>query len=208
MVQINGKPLLEIWLENLIKVGVEEFIINTHYLSGQVEEFITKSRYKNKVKLVHEQELLGTAGTLISNIEFYKGEEGFLIHADNYCLANLLNFEIAHKRRPKNCVLSMMTFRADNTSECGIVELDEDGVVINFHEKKKNPPGNLANGAIYILSSEFLSEMNNVDKKIQCFSKEILPNYMGKIYAHEADAVLIDIGTVEAYGKVRNYLAP
>ncbi|WP_309497815.1 sugar phosphate nucleotidyltransferase [Sulfurovum sp.] len=39
LVPINGKPLLEYWLENLNKVGVNEFLINTHYLHKEIENY-------------------------------------------------------------------------------------------------------------------------------------------------------------------------
>ena len=49
-----------------------------------------------------ENELLGTAGTLISNLDFFEGKDGILLHADNYCLANFSDFIEAHKNRPKD----------------------------------------------------------------------------------------------------------
>jgi mannose-1-phosphate guanylyltransferase len=94
---------------------------------------------EKKIKLVHENDLLGTAGTLIENLEFFQGEDGLLTHADNYCLADFSAFESAHKNRPPGCVMTMMTFRTDDPSSCGIVELDESGIVIEFHEKVGKP---------------------------------------------------------------------
>ncbi len=55
LVPINGKPLLEIWLETLTKAGVKEFLINTHYLHEKVEAFVYDSKYKNVVTLVYEK---------------------------------------------------------------------------------------------------------------------------------------------------------
>ena len=43
LVPIQGRPLLEIWLDKLCEVGVQEFLVNTHYLAAQVEEFISNS---------------------------------------------------------------------------------------------------------------------------------------------------------------------
>ena len=57
LVQINGKPLLQIWLENLTKYGVKEFLINTHYLHKQVEDFANNSTFKEKITLIYEKEL-------------------------------------------------------------------------------------------------------------------------------------------------------
>ena len=39
LVPIKGKPLLQIWLEKLTKVGVSEIFINTHYLHKKVRLF-------------------------------------------------------------------------------------------------------------------------------------------------------------------------
>jgi alkylation response protein AidB-like acyl-CoA dehydrogenase len=54
--------------------------------------------------------LLGTAGTLMENLDFFRGEDGMLIHADNYCMADLNLFIQAHLQRPPSCLMTMMTF--------------------------------------------------------------------------------------------------
>ena len=84
-----------------------------------------------------------------------------LIHADNYCLADFSCFMKCHKERPKNCDITMMTFKTEEASNCGIVIVDKYKIVKSFHEKSSNPPGNLANGAVYILSKKSLHEIKN-----------------------------------------------
>ena len=37
-----------------------------------------------------------------------------------------------------------------------IIEVDKKGIVTNFYEKIKNPPGSLANGAVYAFDNDFL----------------------------------------------------
>ena len=49
LVSINNKPLLQYWLEQLEKIGVKEFIINTHYLHDQVQDFIKKVNSQKKL---------------------------------------------------------------------------------------------------------------------------------------------------------------
>lgn len=199
LVPIKGQPLLEIWLNRLANNGIETFFINTHYLAKQVREFIKSSPFREQVLLSHEVELLGTAGTVIANLEFFQGQDGMLIHADNLCLADLSAFQAAHHSRPPECLITMMTFRTTNPSSCGIVELNERGVVINFHEKVENPPGNLANGAIYILSAEFLSQMSFKFEGAKDFSTEVLNQLVGRIYSFETCEKFLDIGTPENY---------
>ncbi len=201
LVPIQGKPLLEIWLDKLCEAGVQEFLVNTHYLAGQVEEFISISRHQKLVTVVNEPNLLGTAGTLHKNIDFFRGQDGMLIHADNFCLANFGAFQRAHRNRPTECLVTMMTFDTDMPSLCGIIEQDERGVVIGFHEKVDRPPGNLANGAIYLLSSEFFQILETEFRDASCFSTQILPKMMGRIYTYKTNAPLIDIGSPETYKK-------
>ena len=92
LVPIGGKPLLQIWLERLSEAGFGPFLINTHYLHERVVEFVRESPFSNQISLVYEPELLGTAGTLINNIDFFQGKDGMVLHADNYCLADMKAF--------------------------------------------------------------------------------------------------------------------
>jgi len=199
LVPINGRPLLDIWLEKLTLSGFGPFLVNTHYLSGQVERYLSDSCYASVVTLLNEPQLLGTAGTLIRNRAFFEETDGLLLHADNYCLADLEGFVYAHQNRPVDCLLTMMTFRTDSPSSCGIVELDERGVVIGFYEKVSSPPGDLANGAIYLLSNEFLNYIGEEFLGSVDFSVDVLPKMLGKIYTYETKEILIDIGTISAY---------
>ena len=201
LVPIRGKPLLEIWLEQLTDAGIGPFLINTHFLAEQVEAYIGSSPYRDQVTLVHEHELRGTAGTLIANLEFLGGEDGLLIHADNYCRPDLREFMHAHQKRPADSVMSMMTFRTDRPSSCGIVELDDRGVVIGFHEKVESPPGNIANGAIYILSTDLLRVLETEFLKASDFSTQVLPLFVGRIFTYETKGLFLDIGTPDAYYK-------
>ena len=55
LLPINGKPLLEIWLEHLERSGVEEVLINTHWLHEKVEDYVNNwsaSHKKIKIKSI------------------------------------------------------------------------------------------------------------------------------------------------------------
>ncbi|MDD3312116.1 nucleotidyltransferase family protein [Pseudodesulfovibrio sp.] len=203
LVPINGRPLLDIWLDNLSRAGIGPFLVNTHYLSEQVEAYVRGSRFRNAVTLVHEPTLLGTAGTLLANADFLDGGDGLLLHADNYCKPDFAAFAAAHRARPQGCVMTMMTFRTATPSSCGIVELDERGVVVGFHEKSATPPGNLANGAIYLLSDEMLRILRADYGDAADLSTEILPHFVGRIFTYETSSFFLDIGTPATYAQAQ-----
>ena len=91
-----------------------------------------------------------------------------------------------------------MTFRTDEPSNCGIVELNDYGYVINFHEKKKDPPGNLANAAIYIFQPEVIEYIQTLNKNIIDISTDVIPKFLGKIQAYQNNLYLRDIGNLKS----------
>ena len=133
LIKINGVPLLGYWLKKLDNLGCNEVLINTHYLNNQVEEYLSKSKFDNmKVSTFYEESLLGTAGTLLENLNFFQDSLGLLIHADNFTDDKLDDFISVHRSKPEDCLLTMLTFKTDNPSNCGIVEKDRAGKIINF----------------------------------------------------------------------------
>ena len=200
LVPIKGKPLLHIWLEQLTAANIGPFLINTHYLADQVALFVNNSDYRESITIVHEKKLRGTAGTLIDHLSFFGNDDGMLIHADNYSQADLNAFKAAHVNRPKICLMTMMVFETDFPSECGVVVLNEE-IVVEFYEKVKTPPSNLANGAIYILSPEMIQILSENFNNATDFSTQIIQHFLGRIYVYKTKEKFIDIGTPQNYQK-------
>lgn len=67
LIPIHGRPLLDYWLEILVNHGVSEIVINTHYFSPLVVDYVNRSSWVDKVVMVHEENLLGTGGTILAN---------------------------------------------------------------------------------------------------------------------------------------------
>ena len=196
LVPIAGKPLLARWLEQLESLSCQAAMVNTHYLAEQVVAFLKKRQAGDmSVKHVYEPELLGTAGTLLANQSFFAGCTGILIHADNATDTDLRCLIKAHRERPSHCLLTMLTFSTKTPSQCGIVGIDSDGVVKAFHEKASNPPGNRANGAVYVFDQELIEELVELGPRISDFSTHVLPALVGRIQTCHTSAQYLDIGT-------------
>ncbi|MDM8535859.1 nucleotidyltransferase family protein [Desulfobacterales bacterium HSG17] len=203
LVLIKGKPLLEYWLEMIFDAGIASVMINLHYLSEKVIEYLDNSPFKNRVTTVYEKQLLGTAGTLLKNRSFFNDDQILLIHADNFSIFNLNDFIQAHNLRPAICDMTLMTFNTDTPESCGILELDKDNIVHGFHEKVDNPPGKLANGAVYILENSIFTFLKGLKKQKIDFSTEVLPDFIGRIYTFHNNHYHRDIGTPESYKKAQ-----
>ena len=198
LVPIHGQPLLGYWLDRLLDDGIERALINTHYLPEVVERFVRASPWREKIDVVYETVLLGTGGTVLRNREFFSGAPFMVAHADNLTRFNVREFIDAHRNRPAGVDITMMTFDTDAPETCGIVELDERGVVIGFHEKSASPPGCRANAAVYIFEPAVVDFLASLGKEVIDLSLEVIPHYLGRMHCfHNADYHR-DIGNPES----------
>ena len=79
----------------------------------------------------------------------------------------------------------MLTFQTDSPQNCGIVQRDKDMIVQKFFEKVENPPGNIANGAIYVFESNLIEKLSESYSNLNDFSKDVIPLFLGKIFFNE-----------------------
>ncbi|WP_315738895.1 MULTISPECIES: nucleotidyltransferase family protein [unclassified Bradyrhizobium] len=198
LVRVHDRPLLDYWLDLVFEGGIERALLNTHWLAEQVRVHVAQSRWRDRIDLVHEDELLGTGGTVLANRAWF-GDQPFLVaHADNLTDFDVAGLLSAHRNRPDGCIMTMLAFRTDDPSSCGILELDDQHRVIAFHEKVKNPPGNLANGAVYVFDPAVITDIAALGKPIVDLSTEIIPNYLGRILCVETSGYHRDIGNPES----------
>jgi len=203
LMPIGKRPLLAYWLEYVKLMGIEKTLVNLHHHHGIVHDFLNCSIYQERVHSIFEPVLLGTAGTIRSNIEFIGTNTLLLVHADNWSVCDWKSFlTFHHYERPENCPITMMTFSCENPSSCGILELDDMGIVKMMHEKVSEPPGNLANAAVYLIEPEVVHWI--LDRPlISDFSTEVLPFFMGRIATWHNKVVHRDIGTPEVLVKAQ-----
>lgn len=198
LVPIRGRPLLSYWFDMLFSEGVECALVNTHYHAEAVEAFVAQSTWRDRVETVYEPELLGTGGTVLRN-RAWLGREAFMVaHADNLSRFPVQTFIAAHQQRPVVAAMTMMTFNTDAPQSCGIVELDSHGIVQRFHEKVRNPPGNCANGAVYICEPEIVDFLAGLGREFIDLSTDVIPVFTGRIATYHNTGYHRDIGTVES----------
>lgn len=204
LVPIQGRPVLGYWIDMLLDAGVERILINTHYLPDQVRDYCNSDTWRDQIDLVHEEELLGTAGTLRANHDYFRGQSPFFMaHADNLSVFDPAVYFLTHERRPSGCVGTIMTFETDQPQSCGILELDSHEVVQCVHEKVANPPGNLANGAVFLLETEVLDWVCANPEAFD-FCGDVVPSLTGKWYTFFNETFHRDIGTIAALKKAES----
>ena len=65
----------------------------------------------------------------------------------------------------------MMTFTTNNPKSCGIVSVNNEGVVEKFYEKQEGENGNIANAAIYCFNDYLINFLLSKRKIILTLAK-------------------------------------
>lgn len=196
LMPIGGRPLLDYWLTALSSAGISHAVVNLHAHSDLVHSYLSRPVYAHWVYALHERNLLGTAGTLRELAPVLPEAPVVVAHADNLISCDFRAFIDAHSDRTKGTAITMMTFSSSTPTSCGIVNVNDDGVVTHMEEKPVDPKGCLANGAVYILEPQvirFIVENPDVGD----ISTGVLPHFMGKIQSWYNPNVLRDIGTLD-----------
>jgi mannose-1-phosphate guanylyltransferase len=199
LLHINGRPILDYWLEACERNDISDVLINGHYLSDMLEDYLerVRNRFSMTIHYCYEEKLLGTGGTVWKNRRFVENEEFFLLcHGDNFTDMDIADFIRFHRQKQSH--LTVALFEANNPQQCGIVEeLDGNSRILRFVEKPARPTSSLANAAIFLMSPEIINDFPN--KMIIDFSKEVLPLQQGKMFGYKIRGYNVDIGTIDNY---------
>jgi len=199
LMEIDGVPLLKITIEKLFKLGVSDIIINTHYLHQQIEDFVSQQTYRDKIKLVYEPELLGTAGTLKKNFSELENSDFFILHGDNYFADSLQKLLSHHRASGDDVLVSMGTFMVDDPKDFGTVNVDGNSIVTEYFEKNPRSVFRTANSAIYIMKPAITKYLQDMSEKENDLSRDLIPKLVNKILTVPLDGFFLDIGTPENY---------
>lgn len=197
LVPIAGRPLLDYWVDALVRAGVREALINTHHLPEQVRAYIELVNAAGPLQLVesYEPELLGSAGTVHANRDYVpEGGEALIIYSDNLSdvdLSELIAFHRSHSDP-----FTMLLFRAPRPEKCGIAELDGDGRIVSFVEKPKQPRSDLANAGVYVMTAAAYHEIGDLNAFDLGF--DALPRFAGRMRGFVHEGYHRDIGDLES----------
>ncbi len=200
LLEIDGMPLLDIWLDAFDRASVDEVLVNLHHLPELVRGHLSTRTGPPSVRMVFEPELMGSAGTLLANRDWVRDEEFFLAcNADNLTDFDLRSLIAEHRHHGGMATLTV--FRSENPSAGGVVELDASGTMIGFAEKPAEPVSDLTNAGIYAFHPQVLAEID--DQPPQDIGYHLLPALVGRARTVLIDGYFRDIGTPDAYRRAR-----
>lgn len=201
MAPVVDTPIIEHIFDLLSRHGVEEAHVNVNYLADALlgaygNEFHLSSM---SVHLSREAELAGTAGG-VKRLENRFDKTFVVVSGD--ALTDVDLTELVRFHREKGALATVALRRVDDTSEFGVVELDEESNIKGFQEKPDPAEAisTLANTGIYVFEPEALDYIPAGE--FADFAQDIFPKLLEneeRFVGYQGNFYWSDIGTLTAY---------
>lgn len=196
LLQINGKPILEIILEQCIQSGIHNFYISVHYLAEKIISYFGDgSKWDVSISYLHEEKPLGTAGALkLLPSDFQKSI--VLINGD---VLTKLNFHNLLKYHAINSAdITICAREQILSSPYGVIEVDG----INFKSMVEKPSfRQLVNAGIYVLRPSTIGLIREKEYLDMPDLIEISKKRNKKIIVYPMHEYWLDIGKPESLDK-------
>ena len=208
MAPVVDTPIIRHIFGLLARHGVSEAYVNVHYLADALLEAYGGEASVDDmiVRLVREEQLTGTAGGIkhlagVARKSSGNFDEPFVVvSGDALTDVDIKSLVAFHKE--KGALATIALHRVYDTSEFGVVEIDQQGNISGFQEKPdpKEAISTLANSGVYVFEPgvlEYIPENAFFD-----FARDVFPLLLEageRFVGYQGSFYWSDIGTLEAY---------
>jgi NDP-sugar pyrophosphorylase family protein len=204
MLEINGRPFLDILIEYVSGFGFKRFILCAGYKGAVVEEYYKSKKWSGIELLISKEKTpLGTGGA-IKNAQRLINTSIFLVmNGDSFCRIELDKFYNFHiNKRP---LASIALTKVTGSKDYGSIMLDDSQRIISFKEKAEADGESTINAGLYIFDKEALDLMP--PNKNFSLEYDFFPDNIDKgLYGYMTKGLFIDIGTPERHKKATDVL--
>ncbi len=198
ILKLVDRPFLSYMIEWLASHGVDEIVFACGFLPDQLERVLGNGGGDSPaLHYVVEPEPLGTAGA-IKFAEEYLNDRFFALNGDVLTDLDLTALWNSHLENGASASLGL--YPVDDPAGYGLVDLDESGRVLDFHEKPE--PGHagpgLINAGTYVLEKSVLAGVA-AGRQVS-IEREVFPSLIGNgLRGMRLDGYWMDIGTPDRY---------
>lgn len=203
MVPVVNRPVLHHVLDNLLRHGVTEVVLNLHNHPDIVRGYCGDgSRWSLHVSYSYEKKLMGTAGSIKKAEKFFRGGSILVMSGDGLSDVDLSAFYRFHKKR--RSLATMVLKAVDVRFEYGVTMTDRTGRITGFMEKPSWGEifSNKVNTGIYLFEPEIFQYIPK--NRPYDFGHELWPKLLKmkkRIFAWETSSYWCDVGNLSEYRK-------
>ncbi len=206
LIPIAGVPLIDVTLGLMLRAGIERVAVNTHYLGEQITTHLSQNWAGLVKHVVHEAEILGTAGGLRSLYDVLQPDGPVLVMNADALID--LDIEALYQRHSQNKSDVTLVLRdAPEKDQYGTLGVNREGFVRSILNDGFNPDDIAARYmfcGIHIIEPHVFKRI-----PIDTFSgtiSDIYPKLLqdGIIGAYMHDGYFDDIGTIDRLNRNEN----
>lgn len=204
MVDVGGRPFLDILLGNLKRHGITKVVLCTGYKADLIEDYYRKNPQGFKFEFSREPRPLGTGGALKNARYFIESDPFLAFNGDCFCavdLKGLLEFHAV-----KMAQASLVVAETKEAGGFGKINMEASGRILGFREKEAEGHVPYANVGVYCFDEGAFALMPDEER----FSLEydFFPNLVDKgFYGFYTPEKFYDIGTPERYELIKKVFA-
>jgi len=202
---IQGKPFLAYLLKMLADGGVSRVVLCMGYRARQIEQWLADQSFGLDIRCSHEDEPLGTAGALgLAYSRYARGERVLAMNGDSILRMSLAAMWQLHTARETEATIALA--HVPDTSRYGSVEVNDEGWVTSFLEKRPEQIPGFISGGVYAFESSLMDRV--VKQRCVSLEREVLPAQIPRgLLAFKSKGYFIDIGIPQDLARAQSELA-
>jgi glucose-1-phosphate thymidylyltransferase len=148
LVEVNGRPLIEDVFDNLIEIGVDEFVAVVGYKKEKIIERYEDEYRGVPITYAHQREQKGLAHALLQ-AESHVDGDFVLMLGDNVFRGNLGDVVNRQSEDRADAAFLVEEVPMEEASRYGVCDTNEYGEIVRVVEKPEDPPSNLVMTGFY-----------------------------------------------------------
>ena len=202
LTEIHGKPFLYYQIEWLKKQKIRNILIATHYLSEQIEDFISNyDKSPTNISSIREEKPLGTGGA-VKNVAKQSGLEGLFLILNGDTFFNFSLEQALSKSSSSQSGNTVFASFEKDVSRFGEIITDGDSVIEFKQATGEKKPGLVNLGAYLIETKDIISYEKEVfSMEIDFFPHLIKKRKLFVSLINEQNS-FYDFGTKDAFDMI------
>ena len=215
--------IIDFTISNCVNSGIYTVGVLTQYRPHSLNEHIgigkpwDLDRQHGGVRLLQpyqgrgEQDwYVGTADAILQNLNFLSensADTALILSGDHIYKMDYRPMLDFHQQKGADVTIAVMPVPIEEAHRFGIMETNAADQIVEFHEKPKEPTGNLASMGIYVFNDRVLArrlQEKSADGPRSDFGKHVVPAMLAagdRLYSYPFTGYWVDVGTVDAYWK-------
>ena len=217
-VPFGGKyRIIDFTLSNCVNSDIDDVVVLTQYNPRSLNDHIglgrpwDLDRNHGGVKLLQPyiargrvaEWYRGTADAVLQNlnvIEQAPGDTVLVLAGDHIYKMDYQPFVAAHRRHRADVTIAVRRVPLQDATRMGILALDDNDRIVEWHEKPHQPKSDLASMGVYVFSKKALRQW--LLESRADFGHDVIPAMIdggARVYGYRFDGYWQDVGTVQSY---------